>query len=117
MGGSKGAIKLQEGRNFVGMSTMSPSRGLPQRIVGDGGEVVIRPPPFSLCDGLSQRLNGILARPASDGGDSSEGSLTVYIPPSKAPEVWCVPAFEQLPQDGINVRVEGICSMGEGGNV
>ena len=72
---------------------------------------------FSLSDGLLQRFDGIFARLASDGGDSSEGGLTVYVPPSEAPEVWRVPAFKKLPQDSIYVCVEGICSTGEGGNV
>jgi len=117
VGGSKGAIQFQERGDFIGASTMPPCRSLPKRVAGNGGEVVVRPPAFSLGDGLSQRFDGIFARPASDGGDSSEGGLTVYVPPSKAPEVWHVPTFEQLPRDSVNVCVEGICSTGKGGDV
>jgi len=117
MGCGKGAIEFQEGRDLVGTSTMTPCRGFPQGVAGDGGEVIIGPTTLGLGDGLSEGLDGIFAGLASDGGDSSEGSLTVYVPPSEAPEVRRVPAFEQLPQDGINVRVEGICGAGKGGNV
>ena len=41
----------------------------------------------------------------------------MYIPPTEALEVRSVLSFKQLPRHGINVSVEGIRSVGEGGNV
>jgi len=41
----------------------------------------------------------------------------VKVPPSEAPEVRRVAAFKELPRDSVNVRIEGIRSAGEGGNV
>jgi len=73
----KGAIQFKEGGNLVGPPAMTPCCHLPQSVMGDCGEVIIRPATFSFCNGLSQCFDGIFARLALDGSDSSEGGLTV----------------------------------------
>jgi len=99
------------------MLTMMPGRSLPQGVASNCGEVVIGPALFCLRDGALKHLDGIFARLALDGSDTGKGGLTVKVPPAETPEVRHVPSFEQLPRDGINVCIEGICSVGKGVNV
>ena len=112
MGRGKGAVKFQEGGDFVCTMAMAPGSGFPQGVMSDCGEVVIGPATFGFSNSAPKRLDGIFAGLALDGGDSSEGGLTVYVPPSEAPEVRRVPLSEQFPQHGIDVSVKGIHSAG-----
>jgi len=57
-------------------------------------EEVCRPCTFRLLNGSVEVLDRRLMRLALGGCDRGEGSLTVYVPPTKAPEVWCVASFE-----------------------
>ena len=118
MRGRQGAIQFEKGRDAVGPSSMAPCSGLPEVIRGGVGEVVVRPAPLGLGDGAPERFENVVTRHASGGGGNScEGGLAVYIPPPKTLRVGRVPTFKQPPRDSINVRVEGICSAGEGVNV
>ena len=49
---------------------------------------------FHLLNGSVEVLDRRLMRLALGGRNRGKGSLTVYVPPTKAPEVWCVASFE-----------------------
>jgi len=73
---------------------MAPSGSLPQSVVGGMDESVIGPTTFGLRDSATESLDCIFVGLASDGCNTGEGSLTVYVPPFEALEVWCVATLE-----------------------
>lgn len=83
---SKGLIKFEKWGDLVSLLTMAPGSGLLQSVERHVVKVVIGPTLFGLCNCAPKQLETISARLTPGGGcDSSEGGLTVNIPPLESP--------------------------------
>ena len=79
---------------MVHLLAMPPACGLPEAVRCGVIQEVSQPCSFCLADSLLEVFDCIGVGLALGGSSTCKGSLTVNVPPTKAPEVWSPMVFK-----------------------